>query len=119
MACAGVFYPRLAYAMLLWDAVVLFAALMDGLRLPRPSTITATRSWLSAPSLGAKVEIELSIFHKNNFILDLQLIDDLPTQLISTPARHKLRVLAWTSVNAPLHGNVQIARGRRSGPTLL
>jgi uncharacterized protein (DUF58 family) len=87
----GYYIPRLAWAMLFWDGLILLAAVMDGLRLPAPATITAGRSWPSAPALGAAVEIELSIVHQNNLALDCFLTDDLPAQLIETPATHSLR----------------------------
>ncbi len=68
--------------MLLWDALILLIAATDGLRLPNPATITATRSWLSAPSLGTSVEIELSLSHENKIALDCFLTDDLPAELL-------------------------------------
>lgn len=34
----GFWEPRLSYAMLAWDALVLLAALLDGMRLPRPKS---------------------------------------------------------------------------------
>jgi uncharacterized protein (DUF58 family) len=71
--------------------LILLAVLLDGLRLPRPLTITAGRSWLAAPSLGAAVEIELSITHQNKIVLDCQLTDDLPPQLLDTPIARRLR----------------------------
>ena len=87
----GYRHPQLAYAMLLWDALILLAALLDGLRLPAPATLTASRTWLSAPSLGNTVEIELSVANPNPILLECNLTDDLPPQLLETPAIHKLR----------------------------
>ena len=87
----GYRHPQIAYAMLLWDALILLAALLDGLRLPAPATLTASRTWLSTPSLGNTVEIELSIAHPNPILLDCTLTDDLPPQLLETPAIQKLR----------------------------
>src|ERR1039458_4574078 len=66
----GYFVPRLAYGMLVWDGLILLAALMDGLRLPRPAALTVGRTWLSAPSLGTTVEVELSIQHTGRTVLD-------------------------------------------------
>jgi hypothetical protein len=43
----GYYIPSLAWIMLVWDALILIASLFDGLRLPSPATIAATRSWLS------------------------------------------------------------------------
>jgi len=96
----GYFIPRIAYLMLLWDGIVLVVALLDGLRLPKPAAITAGRAWLSTPSLGTSVEIELSINYQAPVVLDCRLIDDLPDQLLETPPTHKLR--AWPRVAATL-----------------
>lgn len=88
----GYFFHSIAYAMLGWDAMVLLAALVDGLRLPRPATLTVSRRWLSAPALGASVEIELSVLQGDKIVLDCELIDDLPSQLVETPVARALRV---------------------------
>src|ERR1017187_7049262 len=71
----GYFQPRLAYGMLVWDGLILLAALLDSLRLPRPESITVGRNWLSAPSLCTSVEIELSILHANSMLLEGTLTD--------------------------------------------
>jgi uncharacterized protein (DUF58 family) len=101
----GYFFHPVAYGMLAWDALVLFAALLDGLRLPRPSTLAASRRWLSAPALGASVEIELSVLHSNNIVLDCALIDDLPPQLLETPLARALR--AYPRIPAALRYTVR------------
>jgi uncharacterized protein (DUF58 family) len=101
----GYYLPSLAYILLLWDGLILLAALLDGLRLPRPSTITAGRSWLSAPALGNAVEIELSITHQNRILLDCQLTDDIPPQLLETPTSRKLR--AYPRLPATLRYSVK------------
>jgi len=100
----GYYIPRLAYIMLLWDGLILLAALLDGLRLPSPATIAAGRSWLSAPSLGTTVEIELSLTHQNRLLLDCQLLDDLPAELLETPITRPLR--AWPRIPATLRYTV-------------
>jgi uncharacterized protein (DUF58 family) len=101
----GYYIPRAAYLMLLWDGLILLIALLDGQRLPNPSTITAGRSWLSAPSLGTSLEIELSITHQNAILLDCRLLDDLPPQLLETPATHRLR--AWARIPATVRYTVR------------
>jgi len=58
---AGFRFGRLAYVMLAWDAVVLVAALWDGMRLPRPEQLTTGRSWSNAPALDSQTEIELTV----------------------------------------------------------
>ena len=101
----GYYIPRLAYIMLVWDALILLITLADGLRLPRPATLTASRSWLSAPSLGTSVEIELSVTHNNAILLDCQLTDDLPPQLLETPITRSLR--AYPRAAATLRNTVR------------
>ena len=49
---------RLALAMPAWDALVLLAALLDGLRLPAPAELTAGRSWSNAPALDSEHDAE-------------------------------------------------------------
>jgi uncharacterized protein (DUF58 family) len=88
----GYYFPRLAYGILVWDGLILLAALMDGVRLPTPSSIEASRAWISAPALGSSVDLELTLAHRNSFLLQCQLIDDLPPQLLEAPAQRKLRV---------------------------
>ena len=77
----GFWVGRLAYAMLGWDALVLLAALLDGLRLPKAGRITAGRSWSNAPALDSQTEIELTIENMGRTILDCRLVDDLPLAL--------------------------------------
>jgi uncharacterized protein (DUF58 family) len=88
----GYYHPKIAYGMPLWDGLILLLALLDGLRLPRPASLSATRCWVSAPSLGASVDVELRLTHHNPIVLDCRLIDDLPEQLLETPIARKLRV---------------------------
>jgi uncharacterized protein (DUF58 family) len=101
----GYYIPRYAYGMLFWDGLVLLAALLDGLRLPRPSTLTASRAWLSAPSLGTSTEIELTLNHSNLIVLDCWLTDDLPPQLIETAKTQKLA--AYPCIPATLRYTVR------------
>ncbi len=97
---AGYIVPRLAWGMLLWDALILFVALLDGLRLPPPAALTVARSWLSAPSLAAPVQVELSVRHQAALILNCTLLDDLPADLEEIPADQHLRV--WPRATATI-----------------
>ena len=54
LALPGFFRPTWGYGMLAWDALVLLAAILDGLRLPRARQITIERSWSNAPSLDSE-----------------------------------------------------------------
>ena len=86
----GFWDGRLAYAMLAWDAVVLTAALLDGLRLPRAAQLVAGRSWSNAPALDSETEIELTIENQGQTIVECRLVDDLPSALVAQPATHRL-----------------------------
>lgn len=92
LALPGFFDARLAYGMLAWDAVVLLAALQDGIRLPAPEAIAIERSWSNAPALDSETEIELAVTQESKTILECRLEDDLPDALVAMPATHSLRV---------------------------
>jgi uncharacterized protein (DUF58 family) len=102
---AGFRFGRLAYVMLAWDAVILLAALVDGLRLPRPGQLTAGRSWSNAPALDSQTEIELTIENQSRMIVECRLVDDLPPALIAEPATHRL--MAFPRVPASLRYRVE------------
>jgi uncharacterized protein (DUF58 family) len=101
----GFWDGRLAYAMLAWDALVLAAALLDGLRLPRPAQLTAGRSWSNAPALDSLTEIELTVENQSQTIVECRLVDDLPPALIAEPTTHKL--LAFPRVPASIRYRVE------------
>ncbi len=86
----GFWNARLAYAMLAWDGLILLAAVLDGLRLPRAAQITAGRSWANAPALDSETEIELTIENHGRAIVECRLLDDLPAAMIAQPATHNL-----------------------------
>jgi uncharacterized protein (DUF58 family) len=86
----GFWNARLAYAMLAWDGLILIAALLDGLRLPRAEQITAARSWANAPALDSETEIELTVENHGRQIIECRLLDDLPSPMIAQPVTHKL-----------------------------
>jgi len=123
LALPGFFDPRLGYAMLLWDALVLLTALVDLLRLPSPQSIVVERSWNNAPALDSETEIELAVEiaapPRGGVILDYRLTDDLPDALVSAPATHSLR--AYPGIRAALRYKIQPrARGdHRAGAVYL
>jgi uncharacterized protein (DUF58 family) len=101
----GIWDWRLAFAMPAWDALVLLFALVDGLRLPAPAQLTATRSWSNAPALDSETEIELTIENHGKMIVECRLIDDLPTALVEEP--ETLRLTAFPRVPARLRYRVE------------
>ena len=105
----GFFEERFSYAMLLWDGLLLVAALLDGLRLPRAKQLVAERSWISAPALDSETEIELTIENQGGVIVECRLVDDLPAALASRQATHKLRAFP----RVPAHLRYRIDPGER------
>ena len=101
----GFWDGRLAWAMLAWDALVLLAALADGLRLPAPTRLTVTRSWSNAPALDSETEIELTVENQSRILLDCRLVDDLPPALVAEPQTRRLTV--FPRVPAKLRYRVQ------------
>jgi uncharacterized protein (DUF58 family) len=101
----GFWDSRLSYAMLAWDALVLLAATLDGLRLPHAKDLIATRSWANAPALDSETEIELTIANQGGIIVHCNLIDDLPTALVAEPAIHHL--VAFPRVPAPVRYRIE------------
>src|SRR5579863_3285510 len=86
----GFWEARLSYAMLVWDALILVAAFLDGVRLPAASQLSATRSWSNAPALDSETEIELTIENRGRTIAHCRLVDDLPAALVSDPELQRL-----------------------------
>jgi uncharacterized protein (DUF58 family) len=101
----GFYVSKLSWAMLVWDGLVLLAALLDGLRLPKPAQIVAERSWSNAPALDNETEIELSVENQGRVLLDCRLVDDLPAALTANPATH--RVQAFPRVAARVRYRVR------------
>jgi uncharacterized protein (DUF58 family) len=100
LALPGFFSARLAYGMLVWDALVLLAVLWDSMRLPAPQSITVERSWSNAPSLSSPTEIEIAVKQNGGTILDCRIVDDLPEALVAVPSTRSLR--AYPRVRAAL-----------------
>jgi uncharacterized protein (DUF58 family) len=104
----GFWDERLSYAMLAWDALVLLAAFLDGLRLPRAALLSAARSWSNAPSLDSQTEIELTLENQGSVILECRLTDDLPAALQNSLANQEpIRVTAFPRVPASMRYRVE------------
>src|SRR5215469_8712485 len=77
----GFWVSGLSYAMVMWDALVLLGAVLDALRLPAVSQLSATRTWSNAPALDSETEIELTIENLGRTIIHCRMVDDLPLAL--------------------------------------
>ncbi|HEX8711397.1 MAG TPA: DUF58 domain-containing protein [Terracidiphilus sp.] len=86
----GFWNSGFSYAMLAWDFLVLLAALLDGIRLPKAREITLGREWLNTPAIDGETEIELSVVNLGRTIVECRLVDDLPPALVSEPVMHRV-----------------------------
>jgi uncharacterized protein (DUF58 family) len=94
--------------MLAWDGLVLLATLLDGSRLPKAASLTATRRWSNAPSLDSQTEIELAIENDGAVIIDCRLIDDLPPALMDASAHTEpIRLTAFPRVPATVRYKIE------------
>jgi uncharacterized protein (DUF58 family) len=105
LALPGFFRPTWGYGMLAWDALVLLAAVLDGMRLPAAQQITIERSWSNTPALDSETEVQLAVEHSAGTILECNLVDDLPDALVAAPATHSLR--AFPRVHAALRYRIE------------
>lgn len=80
------FVRNFIWGVLAWDATILLFALVDGLRLPAPRLLEATRKWTSAPALGTQTEVALSICQHGGRSLVCRVMDDLPAAFLEAPA---------------------------------
>src|SRR5215472_425048 len=86
----GFWVSSLSFAMLVWDGLVLIGALLDGLRLPAVSQLSAIRTWSNAPALDSPSEIELTIENQGRTIIHCRLLDDLPPALVADLQTYRL-----------------------------
>jgi uncharacterized protein (DUF58 family) len=84
------FHAHYARGMLMWDLCVLVIAAIDGARLPAPRSIDAEREWLSAPSLGREVELELAVTQRGRSLIYCTVLDDLPAPFLDEPASYSV-----------------------------
>lgn len=101
----GFWDSRLSYTMLVWDGLILLAAFLDGLRLPEPGQLEATRSWSNAPALDSETEIELTLENQGRMIVNCRMVDDLPPALVADPA--ELQLMVFPRVRARLRYRVE------------
>jgi uncharacterized protein (DUF58 family) len=105
LALPGFFRAWWGLGIIEWDALVLLAAVLDGMRLPAAQRITIERSWSNVPSLDSETEIQLAVEHGRETTLECNLVDDLPDALVAAPATHFLR--AFPRVRATLRYKIE------------
>src|SRR5260370_36883852 len=82
-AIPAFFHPHRIWMMLVWDGLIVLMIVLDGMRLPAPSAITATRRFLHSPALGERTEVEYEVVQESNGIVTAAVTDDLHPALIA------------------------------------
>lgn len=83
---------RFVYAMLVWDAAMLFIWLTDLSRLPTPDQIEITREWQSPLYLGEPSGVTLCVKNQARATVLVSLDDDVPVSLASSPLPDEIEV---------------------------
>jgi uncharacterized protein (DUF58 family) len=92
-AIPAFFHPHRIWMMLVWDGLITLLVIVDGMRLPIPSSIRVTRRFLNSPALGERTEIEYELLQQSNGIVTVSVTDDLHVALIAAP--RPLTVIAY------------------------
>jgi uncharacterized protein (DUF58 family) len=79
------FVHTFLWGVLAWDATILLFAVLDGLSLPAPSLLEATRRWTSVPALGTSTSVEVALQQRGRRLLLCRVLDDLPSAFLEDP----------------------------------
>ena len=86
--------PTYFYALVIWDALIFLAFLVDWSRMPRPSALQVKREWHNALSIKVASEISIVVTNPTNHDLRIEVMDEL-----APSPWHRLR---WLSVIVPV-----------------
>ena len=92
LALPAFWHPRAVWFMVAWDVLVLAVVAWDTFRLPRPRSVSVTRTFLDSPQLGVPTRVELTVTADTRQVLSLRITDDLHPALIGTPETRTLEV---------------------------
>lgn len=83
---------RFAYAMLVWDGLVLAAWAVDLARLPRPGQLSARRSWRAPAALSVESHVDLTIANASPWSVRARVLDAVPSELRASPPDVRLAI---------------------------
>ncbi len=84
--------PRYAYALLVWDALVLILWWRDWARLPRPQQLEIARDWSEPVSLGSSSPVKLEMRAESPRRITAILEDEVPAALRLEPPQVEIGV---------------------------
>lgn len=92
LALPAFWHLREVWFMVGWDGLVLLVALWDAWRLPRPRTLSVTRTFLDSPQLGLPTRVQLEVRSDANQVLQVRVTDDLHPALTNMPEARRVEV---------------------------
>ena len=73
--------PRFAFAILVWDVLLVIAVLVDLCRLPHPQQLTITRRWSEPVALSVAARVDLLIQNNGSVRVLADVFDEIPSEL--------------------------------------
>jgi uncharacterized protein (DUF58 family) len=92
LAIPAFWQPRRIGFMLAWDALLAVLCVVDAVRLPRPESLTVTRTFLDSPQLGEPTRVEVAVRMDAETVIDLRVVDDLHPALVKRPELQRVEV---------------------------
>jgi len=83
---------RFVYAILAWDAVLLFGWIGDLLTLPKPDQLTVRRSWSAPLALQVESHAEITLINHSRSTVHVRVLDYVPSFLRDEPGSVSLSV---------------------------
>ncbi len=108
--------PRYAYALLVWDGLVLTLCWRDWARLPRPQELEIARDWSEPVSLGSPSQVKLEVGAENLRRITAILEDEVPAALRPESPRVEIEVArggtgsACYEIEPRARGDAQLGR---------
>ncbi len=97
------FDRRFVFAMLAWDGLVLLAWLGDLAQMPKPSQLTARRTWRSPAALSISSDVELTLINSAARSIHATMVDTVPQQLSAGPPTLTVQARAKNEATATYH----------------
>jgi uncharacterized protein (DUF58 family) len=91
---------RFAYAMVLWDVLLLAAWAVDLWFLPKPHQLRIRRSWGEPLALSVRSKAALAVTNHSRATLHIHLLDALPSSLTVRPPELDVRVAPMSEADA-------------------
>jgi uncharacterized protein (DUF58 family) len=94
---------RFAYAMAVWDLLLVAAWLLDAARLPAPHEVAVRRAWLQPVSISVGSPVRLTLVNGSGSPILTRLLDAVPRQLRAVPPDVELNVRAHSEARTEYH----------------